>query len=154
MATSRKMKMGVWAAAAMVAGMAAGLPAIYGADAIQAAPVAGVTITEADAGKTLEAAVGQTVTIALHSNAASGYSWRITSLEGNALEQAGSVEYVPSRGRFGEGGMSLVTLRAVQPGESRITIGDGRSWETGAASGRSFAVTVDVTGVATVAASR
>ena len=106
-----------------------------------------LAIAESDNGKTLHLAVGRTAAISLAGNATTGYSWSLTKLDGTALEQAGSVEYAPDRARagmVGTGGTSVARFRAVKPGQSTITLGYARPWETGVAPTKSFTVTLVV----------
>src|ERR1019366_1419843 len=83
--------------------------------------VAELTVTEADSGKTLKLGANAGISISLAGNATTGYSWSITKIEGNALEQVGDIQYVPNRaqpGMVGSGGTSVAKFRAVKTGQS------------------------------------
>jgi inhibitor of cysteine peptidase len=111
------------------------------------AKAAELAVSQADNGKTLNLGTNKTVAISLPGNATTGYSWAVTKIDGTALEQTGSVQYVPDRARagmVGSGGTSIATFRAVKPGQSTITLGYARPWETGTPPANSFTVTLVV----------
>jgi len=106
-----------------------------------------LAVTEADNGKTLSLGHATTVTITLAGNATTGYSWAVTKMEGTALEQAGEIQYTPSRARpgmAGSGGTSTATFRAVKAGTSTITLAYARPWENGQPPAKTFQVTITV----------
>jgi inhibitor of cysteine peptidase len=112
-----------------------------------ATKAADLAVTEADNGKTLTMGNHKTATISLAGNATTGYSWTVTKTDGAAFEQVGTVDYVPDRsppGMVGTGGTSVVKFKAVKVGQSTITMGYARPWETGKEPAKTFTVTLVV----------
>ena len=111
------------------------------------APAAALAVTEAYNGKTLKLGDAVTVTISLAGNATTGYSWAVSKVEGDALQQAGDIQYAPQRapaGMVGTGGTSTATFRAVKAGQSVITLAYARPWENGTPPAKTFQVTIVV----------
>jgi inhibitor of cysteine peptidase len=114
------------------------------APAIKAADLA---VTETDTGKTLPMGDHKTATISLPGNPTTGFSWTVTKIGGTALEQVGTVEYVPDPsppGMVGAGGTAKLKFKAVSLGQSTITMGYARPWETGQEPAKTFTVTLVV----------
>lgn len=127
-------------------------PATATATATATAPAATakapeLAVVESDNGKTLTIALNTNVSISLAGNATTGYSWSVTKIDGAALEQAGDIQYVPDRSRpgmVGVGGASVAKFRAAKAGQSTITLGYARPWETGIPPTKTFTVTLIV----------
>jgi inhibitor of cysteine peptidase len=94
----------------------------------------------ADSGE-MSMSVGETVTLRLPENAATGHVWSVSSLgAGLVLEDDRSV---PSRdGAPGAAGEHLFELRAHRPGEWRVDLRLAREWESDALEERQIRVRV------------
>jgi predicted secreted protein len=90
-----------------------------------------VTLTEAGNGGRIAVRVGDAITIRLPENIATGYRWSLT-----AVDRA-HVDVDPPRAERsseapGSAGSSVWTVRATQPGTTRLELQKSRSWEHGA----------------------
>lgn len=103
--------------------------------------MADVTLTQVDDGARTPLHVGDVVTIQLPENSAAGYHWSADSIDERCLAVDGP-RYQPAVSGVGSAGMSVWTLRALRPGQARVTLKKSRSWE-GAATDR-FAVILDI----------
>lgn len=78
-------------------------------------------------------AVGQTLTIALPSNATTGYRWQVEGLDADVLAPGtpfgDEITDPHAPGMVGVGGHSVWTFRAVRAGETTLTFTYSRSWE-------------------------
>jgi inhibitor of cysteine peptidase len=122
-------------------------PATAPAPAAAPAPATALAVTEADNGKTLKLGTAATTTISLAGNATTGFSWAVSKVEGDALQQVGDIQYTPQRapaGMVGTGGTSTVTFRAVKPGQTTISLAYARPWERGTPPAQTFKVTLVV----------
>jgi inhibitor of cysteine peptidase len=106
-----------------------------------------IELTDDDDGETVSVPVGARIEIALKGNPTTGYSWGFASIEGDAVEQMGKVEYRtrPHRpGMVGVGGTFSAVLKALKPGRSTVTLHYARPWEKDKPPARSFQITVRV----------
>jgi inhibitor of cysteine peptidase len=134
-------------AAAAVCLAAISLAACVSNSSTPATKAADLAVTETDIGKTLTMGDSKTATISLPGNPTTGFSWTVTKIGGTALEQVGTVEYVPDRappGMVGTGGTAVLKFKAVKLGQSTISMGYARPWETGQEPARTFTVTLVV----------
>jgi inhibitor of cysteine peptidase len=102
-----------------------------------------LTIDESFDGKTIPLAVGDQLEVRLKENPTTGSRWRIAADGAPACEREGD-SFVAAGTRPGQEGVHVWRLRAARPGRARIELAYGRSWESGGAPARSFAVTVEV----------
>ena len=72
---------------------------------------------------------GQTLVLKLASNPTTGYDWEIVDLNAAILEQVGEVEYKSDSGLTGSGGVNTYTFRAVESGNTQLSMVYHRSWE-------------------------
>jgi len=89
---------------------------------------------------TLEVAVNETFEITLDSNPTTGYAWQ-------ALYEEGSLELVdrtfaPYSDLIGAGGTETLIFRALEEGETTVTLDYKRAWEENPIDTRSFQVNV------------
>jgi|GEM_PF-968290 len=104
-----------------------------------------VRLTEEDNGKTVEMTVGQELILRLKGNATTGFAWTVAKLDGDALKQAGKVEYEQENtGRMGSGGVYVATFEAVKQGEAVLGMHYARPWEKDEKPARTFRLTVKV----------
>jgi hypothetical protein len=109
------------AGALLLAGCAGTQKVVTPAQSVQPAQPARITVTEADAGKTVQAGAGDTVVLVLHST---GWSAPASS-PASVLQSAGAPTTAPSSGpscRPGSGcGITTETFTAAHAGTAHIT---------------------------------
>jgi predicted secreted protein len=110
--------------------------------ACQPAPAQQLSLTEQDAGKTIEMKTGDTLVVALEGNLTTGYSWIPTLPEPALLEQVGEVEVTPASDhpsqnelgtqstRLGAPGMIVLRFKAVAAGQTSLHLDYRRLWES------------------------
>jgi inhibitor of cysteine peptidase len=103
-----------------------------------------VTITEQDAGKTIELKTGDTLLISLKGNMTTGYSWIPAPQTPVLLEQVGDVTVTPESDAIGAPGTIVLTFKATEKGQTTLHLDYKRSWEEGVAPEKTFEVTVVV----------
>ena len=97
-----------------------------------------VALTEADAGKTVDLAVGKTVDIHLRENATAGYRWAVKSIDRSVCEIVADERIAPEKAIPGAPGEHRWRLRAGRKGESSLELVYSRPWESQAAPTRVF----------------
>jgi len=102
------------------------------------------TIGESDAGKTVTLTVGDTLEVTLEGNPSTGFTWEAASLDTSILKQVGEPAFTPVSTLVGASGQVTLRFEAVGSGETTLHLIYHRSWETGVAPTRTFAVTVQV----------
>lgn len=100
------------------------------------------TLTNADAGRTVAANVGDTVVLSLDENPTTGYLWKIEEIDSSVLELAAD-DYQSGGGGIGGGGRRKLEFKAVQAGTSPLRLKCVRQWEPDNPSG-TFSATVEV----------
>lgn len=96
------------------------------------APAVGkVTVTREDDGGTVELSMGQTLVVELDSNATTGYSWRVTKIDEDIVEQEGDGTYVQTGDpdAMGAGGIETFEFKSVASGRTRLELSYVRSFE-------------------------
>jgi inhibitor of cysteine peptidase len=101
------------------------------------------SIDESFDGKTVALAPGEDLELRLAENPTTGARWRMSADGAPAIEHKGD-SFTPGGTQPGKGGVHAWRFRAAQPGRGRIELAHGRSWDPGAAPGRTFSVTVEV----------
>lgn len=84
-----------------------------------------VTLTEKDAGRTVELAPGETVAVQLQENPTTGYRWTVEETAG--LQLAG--DDLASRGGIGAAATHTFRFRAAAPGSFEVRLRNWRAWE-------------------------
>ncbi|MBN1453561.1 MAG: protease inhibitor I42 family protein [Anaerolineales bacterium] len=93
----------------------------------------GVNLTEADNGRQITVRPGDIVTLKLASNPTTGYSWQVMEIDNTILVQDGDPEYKQSpgsEGLVGTGGAETFRFKAVGAGETTLSLGYMRPWES------------------------
>jgi inhibitor of cysteine peptidase len=112
----------------------------------RAAHAGTVHVTEADDGKTIKAAVGDTVEIALPSNPATGFEWQIVANDAGSLEPRGKPVFerqAGTEGRVGAGGTTTFRFEAAQAGTAALRLRYVQPWAP-APDAKTFTVSVEV----------
>ena len=93
----------------------------------------GIQVTGADNGKQITLQSGQVVTVTLESNPTTGYSWQVMEIDNTVLVQEGDPEYKQASGTsglVGAGGTETFRFKAVGTGETTLSLGYARPWES------------------------
>lgn len=103
-----------------------------------------VTVTNADAGKTVQLAAGGSLFVRLASNPTTGYQWQEAKSGGIHLQQVGKPRYEkPADAALGAGGNQIFKYKAVRPGKVTLMFRYVRPWERSPI--KSYAITVLIT---------
>jgi inhibitor of cysteine peptidase len=105
-----------------------------------------VTLTDKDAGSTVELKVGQLLVIDLPGNVTTGYNWEAVTGYENILEQQGEPQVTPESSAIGAPGIISLTFKAIASGETTLQLIYHRSFEPDVAPLETFEVTVQVKG--------
>lgn len=103
-----------------------------------------VTLSAADAGRTIDLHRGDILKIDLEGNPTTGYNWLVTAMDGAILEQQGEPGFRADSQLLGAGGMITLTFRAVLAGTTKLQLGYMRSWEKDVAPLQTYEVTIVV----------
>jgi inhibitor of cysteine peptidase len=102
-------------------------------------------IGESANGTKVELAVGQSLELSLPGNATTGYDWALDgALPSQLATVSDSYETTAPAGIVGAGGVHAFLFVARSPGTGTLKLRYARSWETGVAPLKTFAVTVTV----------
>ncbi|GAB4503959.1 MAG: hypothetical protein Fur0043_09520 [Anaerolineales bacterium] len=86
-----------------------------------------------DDGKQVTLQSGQTLTVSLEANPTTGYRWQVLQIDPAVLEQSGEAEYkqaAGAEGLTGAGGVETLRFEALAAGQTTLTLGYMRSWES------------------------
>ena len=101
-----------------------------------------VTLTEADAGKTIELQNGNLLVVVLDGNITTGFNWEMVPQTPAVLEQLGEPEATPDSSALGAGGKISLKFQAVQTGQASLTLIYHRSFEKDVPPEKTFEVTI------------
>ena len=107
----------------------------------------GIAVDASYSGEQLEIAAGKTFTVTLDSNATTGFSWQLAGNSDDSVVELVNSEYQTSQateGLMGAGGQEVWTFKALNKGESTISMQYSRPWETGVEPAETFELTVVV----------
>ncbi len=102
------------------------------------------TITEQEAGKTIEVSKGETITILLEGNPTTGYTWELASGDLSILKQVGEPAFTPDSQAAGSGGKVSLKFEAVATGKGVLQLVYHRPFEKDEPPVRTFEATVVV----------
>jgi inhibitor of cysteine peptidase len=88
----------------------------------------------------IEVGVGQTFAIALAANPTTGYTWQ-AQVDEQVLQPLGQ-EFEPRSQGVGAGGQEVMRFRALQAGETEITLEYRRPWQAEARDMKHFSVRI------------
>lgn len=112
--------------------------------ACKSSSVKSITISEQDAGKTIELKTGDTLIVSLEGNMTTGFSWIPAAQKPALLEQVGDVTVTPASDAVGAPGKIILTFKATEKGQATLHLDYKRSWEENVAPEKTFEVTVVV----------
>jgi len=99
-----------------------------------AATTGGGKTINADAsysGKQVELSVGDSLVVTLASNVTTGYSWSLTGISDESVLQKSGNQYIaPKTNLMGAAGKEVWTFKALKKGDSTISMGYSRPWES------------------------
>ncbi len=90
-----------------------------------------LNVDDSYSGKQVELSVGQSLVVTLDSNASTGYSWSLSqNSDDSVLNNAGNEYVAPQTTLVGAGGKEEWTFKALKKGNSTISMGYSRPWES------------------------
>jgi len=101
-----------------------------------------ITLTDADAGKTVELHTGDMLIIKLTGNPTTGYNWDVSKVDASILQAQGDVQFTPDSSAIGSGGTVVLTFLAASAGQTQLQLAYHRSWETDVVPLHTFGVTI------------
>jgi inhibitor of cysteine peptidase len=105
---------------------------------------AAATLTEEDAGRTVELRVGDTMAVVLEGNPTTGFTWETAAVDASVLRQLGEPQFEPESSLIGAGGKFTFRFEAVAPGQTVLQLVYHRPWETDVPPANTFEVTAVV----------
>jgi inhibitor of cysteine peptidase len=99
-------------------------------------------LTEQDNGTIVEVAVGEEFSVQLAGNPTTGYMWSLAELDSNYLQQQGEADYERDNDLIGAGGVYTFHFKALQVGQTTLTLAYARSFEPDVPPERVFSVEV------------
>ncbi|HEY9088844.1 MAG TPA: protease inhibitor I42 family protein [Anaerolineaceae bacterium] len=128
-----------------IAGLALALAACGRAAGTASTP-AEITITQADAGKTINLAKNDILVLTLPGNPTTGYAWELQPApDESVLQVAGEPQFVEQDStKLGSPGAMVFHFTAVGAGQTAVKLVYHRSWETGTPPQDTFEVNVKV----------
>ena len=105
-----------------------------------------LTVTEKDAGQTVQLAVGGKLVVNLNGNVTTGYNWEVRAVDAAVIKPTGSSykQNDAPPGMVGVPGVQSLAFVAVAPGQTTLQLAYSRPWEKGAAPAQTFQVSVSV----------
>jgi inhibitor of cysteine peptidase len=103
-----------------------------------------ITLTEADAAKTIELQKGSQLVVTLDGNITTGFNWEALPQTPAVLKQLGEPETAPDSSALGAGGKISLKFQAVQTGRAVLTLIFHRSFEKDVPPEKTFEVTIVV----------
>jgi len=90
-----------------------------------------VNVDSSYSGKQVELSVGQSLVVTLESNATTGYSWALAqNSDESVLSKTGDEYVAPQTTLVGAGGKEEWAFKALKKGNSTISLGYSRPWES------------------------
>ena len=102
--------------------------------------MATITLTRAEHGKSIEAQVGDLITVSLDENPTTGFRWAIDKSDDDIVTLSSSEYAAVSGSRVGRGGQRVMTFKARQAGAAAIQLKLWREWEGNQSVTQRFAV--------------
>ena len=113
-----------------------------GAPPTPAAPIQ--SLTEADAGRSIELRAGDALEVTLPGNASTGFQWEVKSVDTSILKPGGEPEFKASSNALGSSGQFTLRFGAVAPGQTQLQLIYHRPFEKDTPPAQTFEVTVTV----------
>lgn len=100
-------------------------------------------ITQSDASKTVDVAVGKTFEVVLRGNPSTGYQW-VRLNAARDVEAAGQPEFKADSKQIGAPGTVTLSFKPTQTGRKLLLLGYRRPWEKRVAPAKTFTVILKV----------
>ena len=100
------------------------------------------TVTEANNGQRVQVSSGQVLSINLEANPSTGYSWQVSAISSNILQQTGDPEFKSDSTLVGAPGKQLIRFKVIAKGEGKLELVYHRPWEKDTPPERTFSVNV------------
>jgi inhibitor of cysteine peptidase len=104
----------------------------------------GITITEQQAGKTVELKNGDDFVVTLEGNPTTGYTWEMAPTENAIVQVVGEPGFQQDNNLLGSPGKITLHFKAIQAGEQTLTLIYHRPWEKDTPPLQTFELTVVV----------
>ncbi len=105
---------------------------------------ADLVLTEQDNGRTVTAFVDESISVQLRGNATTGYTWLLTSTNGDSVSANGPSTYLADEsGAVGAGGTFTFPFLTTAAGTTTLSFTYERPWDPGTAT-QTFAITISV----------
>lgn len=101
-------------------------------------------ITEADAGRSIAARVGDLLEITLPGNQTTGFQWDVEDVNSTILQPSGEPEFEPPSSAVGRAGQISLRFAAVGAGQTELKLVYQRPFEKDVLPARTFEITVTV----------
>jgi inhibitor of cysteine peptidase len=99
-------------------------------------------ITEANDGQRVQLSSGQVLSVNLTANPSTGYSWEVSAINAEILQQMGDPEFKSDSTLVGAPGKQLIRFKVVAKGEGKLELVYHRPWEKDTPPERTFSVNV------------
>lgn len=103
-----------------------------------------VTVTESDAGGSVELSTGDILVVELKGNLSTGYQWQQVGDDPAILRQAGEPEFTPDSSAIGSPGKVSLRFEAAGSGQMLLNLAYQRSFEPQAPAEQTFEMDVTV----------
>lgn len=108
---------------------------------------AGVTLTEADAGREVQVEVGEVLQVQLDGTPGTGYTWEVSNSNEDVLESGGQPTFAEptlETPRVGAAGVYTFSFTARTAGQAELTFDYLRPWEASTPPAKTVAFTIQV----------
>ena len=107
-------------------------------------PQSAATLSEEDAGSTVQLSVGEWMEVVLDGNPTTGFLWETAAADASVLRQLGEPDFESDTELLGSGGKFTFRFEAVASGQTLLQLVYLRPWETAVQPAKTFEVTVMV----------
>jgi len=104
-----------------------------------------IDIGQDDNGTQIELKTGQELVVTLDANPTTGYSWDVDTLSETVLQPVGEPEFEIDSNLVGAGGVQIMRFKAVEAGESVLSLIYHRPWEKEVEPIETFSIQIIVT---------
>ncbi len=101
-----------------------------------------IALTSADNGRTIDAFVGDKITVTIEGNPTTGFTWETENLNSAQLQQRGEPKYTAASNLLGAAGTYVFAFNVVGSGGTSLKLIYHRTWEEGVAPEQTFEVNV------------
>jgi len=101
-----------------------------------------ISISEQDAGKTIDLKTGDLLEISLNGNITTGFNWVPADQDPVLLEQVGEVEVTPASDQLGAPGVIVLTFKAISQGQTNLRLEYKQPWDENTTPEETFEITV------------